>query len=346
MRKSIVYIVCSWILFSSCENNPVKKVDITNDQVELKYSRFDRELFAVDFNNAMAARQELHQKYGSWLCDYMELILGATTCTPDSNFVVLKNFVEFPDIKSLQREIEKQHPESAINEYNAQFQKALSYFHHYFPQATVPQVVYMNSGFNFSAYSTDSILSVGLDFFLGPEDSIIQLLPREYFPAYLRNDMDAKYLVVNTMKDFCWSKANKFLSNDPEVELFKLLVHQGKVMYMCDALLPFTEDSLKMNWTPTQTDWAIAHEWNIWKELANDKILFGKNSDENKKWVDFGPFTNAANLPNDSPPQLGIWMGWQMVRSYMKDHPEVTLEQLLSEQDAMKILKSYKPSKP
>jgi hypothetical protein len=346
MRKSVVFIVCAALAFTSCENNPVKKVDISNEEVQITTSRFDRELFAADFQNPLAARQQLYQKYGSWLCDYMEVILGAATCAPDSNFLALKNFVEFPDMRALQREIEKKHPQSAIDEYNRQFQKALSYHHHYFPQEPTPQLVYMNSGFNFSAYSTDSVISVGLDFFLGPEDSIMKLLPSDLFPVYLRKDMDAKYLVVNVIKDFCWAKANKQLKSNPEEELLKLLVHQGKVMYMCDAFLPFTDDSLKMNWSPQQFEWAEAQEWNVWKELANDKVLFSHEPNENKKWIDFGPFTNAANLPNNSPPQLGIWIGWQMVRSYMKDHPEVTLSQLMAEQDAQKILKSYKPSKP
>lgn len=346
MRKSIVFIALLALVFSSCEDNPVKKVDISNDQVQLTSSRFDRELFAADFSNPAAARQQLYQKYGSWFCDYIEVILAAAPCSPDSNFLALQSFVDFPDMRALQREIEKCHPQSAIDTYDSEFQKALSYHHHYFPQAPTPKVVYMNSGFNFSAYSTDSIISVGLDFFLGPEDSIMKLLPTELFPVYMRKDMDPKYLVVNTIKDFCWSKANKFLSNDPQQELLKIIVHQGKVMYMCDALLPFAADSLKMNWSPEETQWAADHEWNVWKELANDKVLFGKKPNENKKWIDFGPFTNAANIPNDSPPQLGIWIGWQMVRAYMKDHPEVTLDQLLAEQDATKILKSYKPSKP
>jgi hypothetical protein len=346
MRKSFVLIVLAALAFTSCENNPVKKVDISNDEVQITTSRFDRELFAADFQNPLAARQQLYQKYGSWFCDYMEVILSAAPCSPDSNFLSLKNFVEFPDMRALQQEIEKRHPQSAIDEYNADFQKALSYHHHYFPEEPTPHIVYMNSGFNFSAYSTDSVISVGLDFFLGPEDSIMQLLPADLFPVYMRKDMDPKYLVVNAMKDFCWSKANKYLSNEPDKELLEIIVHQGKVLYMCDAFLPFTEDSLKMNWSTKEIEWAEAHEWNVWKELANDKVLFGKELNENKKWIDFGPFTNAANIPNESPSQLGIWIGWQMVRAYMKDNPEVTLSQLLAEQNAQKILKSYKPSKP
>ena len=47
----------------------------------------------------------------------------------------------------------------------------------------------------------------------------------------------------------------------------------------------------------------------------------------------------------DSAPKLGVWMGWQIVRKYMKEHPDVTLQQLMADNDAQKILNQskYKP---
>jgi hypothetical protein len=38
-------------------------------------------------------------------------------------------------------------------------------------------------------------------------------------------------------------------------------------------------------------------------------------------------------------------MGWQIVRKYMEENPNITLQQLMSERDAEKILRAsgYKP---
>jgi uncharacterized protein YjaZ len=108
-------------------------------------------------------------------------------------------------------------------------------------------------------------------------------------------------------------------------------------------MLPEAADSTKMNWSTSQMEWAQANEVRVWKELANQQVLFGTEHNKNKKWIDFAPFTRVEAIPQDSPPQLGIWMGWNMVRAYMKANPDVTLHQLLAEKDAKKFLNVYKP---
>jgi hypothetical protein len=37
-------------------------------------------------------------------------------------------------------------------------------------------------------------------------------------------------------------------------------------------------------------------------------------------------------------------MGLQMVKSYMEKHPEISVSQLLKEDNAQKILQAYKPN--
>jgi predicted hydrolase (HD superfamily) len=37
-------------------------------------------------------------------------------------------------------------------------------------------------------------------------------------------------------------------------------------------------------------------------------------------------------------------MGFQMVKSYMEKHPEISVDRLLKEDNAQKILQAYKPN--
>jgi uncharacterized protein YjaZ len=87
-----------------------------------------------------------------------------------------------------------------------------------------------------------------------------------------------------------------------------------------------------------------AHQLNVWKEIARQEVLFSKNRTEVQKWFEYGPFTNAENVPQESAPQLGVFMGLQMVKSYMENHPEISVIQLLKEDNAQKILQAYKPN--
>ena len=56
--------------------------------------------------------------------------------------------------------------------------------------------------------------------------------------------------------------------------------------------------------------------------------------------------TNSG-FPKDAPAQLGVYIGWQIVRSFMHQHPEIKLAQLFSIQDAQLLLSqsSYRPAK-
>ena len=83
----------------------------------------------------------------------------------------------------------------------------------------------------------------------------------------------------------------------------------------------------------------------IWKTMANEKVMYRSKSFEINKWFADGPFTSATGVPQESAPQLGVWLGWNIVRQYMERHPEVTLNGLLSESDLQKILSSYVPGK-
>ena len=51
---------------------------------------------------------------------------------------------------------------------------------------------------------------------------------------------------------------------------------------------------------------------------------------------------------NESAPKLGVWTGWQIVRLYMEKHPDVTLKDLMLDNDYQKILTdaNYRPKNP
>ena len=63
------------------------------------------------------------------------------------------------------------------------------------------------------------------------------------------------------------------------------------------------------------------------------------------KFTTDGPFTTAFS--KEAPPRIGYWIGRQIIKQYVKNNPFVSLQQLMDEKDAQKILMKakYKPSK-
>jgi len=123
------------------------------------------------------------------------------------------------------------------------------------------------------------------------------------------------------------------------------IVYLGKIIYLNDAMLPEVNDTIKMQYTQKQLDYCMQNEFNIWTYFIAQKLLFTADHAEIMKFTGEGPFTTA--LSKEAPPRIGYWVGLQIVRQFMKNNPDVTLEQLMNETDAQTLLakSKYKPKK-
>ena len=70
--------------------------------------------------------------------------------------------------------------------------------------------------------------------------------------------------------------------------------------------------------------------------ILENKHLFSSESILTAKYINPAPFT--AYFPAESPGRTGIWIGWQIVRSFMEKNPQVTLPELMNNPDAQGIL--------
>jgi len=134
----------------------------------------------------------------------------------------------------------------------------------------------------------------------------------------------------------------EFPYNDSLDNVLNRMIYNGKIMYFLDQILPETHDSVKISYTPTQLEWCTQSESEMWTFLVENKILFKSDYMEIKRYFDDGPFT--ASFPRQSPARTGIWLGWQIVRSYMKNNT-VSLNELMLDKDYQKILNlsKYRP---
>jgi uncharacterized protein YjaZ len=81
----------------------------------------------------------------------------------------------------------------------------------------------------------------------------------------------------------------------------------------------------------------------MWTYLAEHKMLFTTDRMSIKRFIDDGPYT--ATFSEESPARTGVWLGWQIVRSYMKKNKEMKLSDLMSNTDYQSILNQsgYQP---
>ena len=73
------------------------------------------------------------------------------------------------------------------------------------------------------------------------------------------------------------------------------------------------------------------------------KDLFKTETLVLSSYLNDGPFT--SEISQSAPSRLGTWVGWQIVDSYMEHNDTITLQSLIAEPDAEKILEysHYRP---
>ncbi|NNK79920.1 MAG: hypothetical protein HKO93_00355 [Flavobacteriales bacterium] len=219
------------------------------------------------------------------------------------------------------------------------FRSAFGRYKSVFPKRSTPDIYIMNSGFNYGIYPIPqlSVLGIGAEFYLGKENTMIKRLPNELFPAYMREQMVPEQLLPNALKG--WIILNH---NDSEnrKDLLGLIISYGKIMYALHLCIPDIPEHRHFAYTASQLAWCQENEEQIWKVLVEQDILFSNDKDVLMDWVGRGPFTQGFS--EESPAELAYFMGKQMVQDFMKENPEVSVEQLM-EVPAETVLKDYTP---
>ncbi|MBK8339221.1 MAG: hypothetical protein IPK99_04120 [Flavobacteriales bacterium] len=207
-----------------------------------------------------------------------------------------------------------------------------------FPERPVPRIVVFNSGFNFAISPTDSVLGIGIEWFVGAEHPVVRYLAPDAFPNYVKQRMRPTMLVPSAVKG--WVMVH-YLDDAHGKDLLTNMVNTGKVMALAQALLPEEDPALVLGYTAEQVKWCEDNEYNIWKELVGKQMLYSSDDEVIGRIMNDGPFTNG--FPHESPGQLGQWIGLRMVSNYLRDHPNTTFAQLFALQDPRDVLKSYRP---
>lgn len=334
----LLKILVIFLIISGCSRDPLN-VNISDIKLNLKTIRLDEAVFKADWKSPQVTNKNLHAQYGEYYQFYAQFILNNQLDmeSPDmgkyiAGFATDKTMLQFYNA------IENRYGGEKLTPYIKEFEKAFKYFKYYFPSEPVPVLFTFQSGFNYKVVPNDTLLGIGLEWYIGNENKLVKRLSGQVFPAYEKDKMLPEYLVVDGIKGFLKVKYQDKMAMK---NLLNVMVFYGKIMYLTDAMLHDKPDALKMNYTNQEWKWCKENEKLIWIFLAENNLLFNTSMREISKWVNDGPFTSG--LPQESPARVGIWVGWQMVRQFMDKYPETTINQLLEIEDDHVFLKNYKP---
>jgi hypothetical protein len=319
------------ILAYSCKNDPLI-IDSSGIDLSIGYYNMDSVFVhakgdeLIEWNKRF--KSEINEAY-----EY-ELGMGLRIGVPEDS-VIFRNielFANDPGMKLFEKQIEKKFPN--LTDRHKKITKGFQNLKFHLPDLKVPKaIVYANTCFQSSAFSTQNEIVVGLERYLGKDEPLIKELPRSIFFDWIKEGMDDKYLERDAICS--WIMSN--VVDMREGNLAQNMVNWGKIIYFTEAAMPDAKEEIIIRYSSEDLKWAKENEFSLWTYLVKEKMLFRINETESINMLAPGPFT--VGLPEKGPDRLGQYLGWQIVRKYMEKNG-ITLKKLQNT-PYNKILQAY-----
>jgi hypothetical protein len=242
-----------------------------------------------------------------------------------------------PDLEKLGRETTAAFPDSATlqRDLGTMFGKV----HYYFPDFKTPAVAatYVSGLLGKDIFVNDSLLVLSLDWYIGPKASY-----RPDLPAYMLR----RYRPANLLPTLATAVAGKYVPRKLTApSVLDEMISQGKRLYFAGQVLPCAADTLLLGYTHKELSGLKFNEAKVWGHFLENDILYATTPFLIQKYVAERP--NVPEIDATCPGRVGQWVGLQIIRKYMAEHPDVTLAQLMAQADAQRILNEshYRPKK-
>lgn len=320
------------------DDNP----DVSNINIHLTALRLDQDLAGLDTNNVAAGLQELHSKYRDFLDFYLDTLMGFGINGNFNDSVAgirlgLQPFLAHKDIVGLFDTVAKHYPDT--KQINEDLTRGFQYMKHYYPQFFVPKIIYLITGLNqWSVVTVDTnIIGIGLDMYLGEQYPFYRAVQ---IPEYVIKKCTPEYVSVNTFQAIYRDRVPFVMEGRT---LLDMMIQRGKEQYFLSKVLPFKDERVRLGFTQEQLDWSEASEAMVYNFFVKDNLLYETNWQKIVRYVNDGP--SAAGMPAESPGSIGSWLGYQIVKAYVAEHPDATLNDILKTTDAQRFLQEskYKP---
>lgn len=319
MKKTLILLTI--ILLVSCNKKSKIEKEVEAIPVSMKVIRFDQAFF----NTKPEDFPKLKKEYPDFFDQN----------TPDNVWIEKS---QNPDWKALYQETQKKYAD--FTQKQQQIESLFKHIKYYFPTVKTPQIYTLISemDYNYKAIYANDKLLVGLEFYLGKDHKFYQGIP-----AYIRQNFEERQMLPDVVQSF----AEKVVPITNNPTFISMMIASGKQLYLKDILIPDYTDAEKIGYSEEQLQWSKENEVEIWKKFIEDNLLFSTDAKLGPRFINLAPFSKFyLEIDNESPGRIGQWIGWQIVRSFMDNNPDITIQQLLK-MDAKTIFEKskYKPKK-
>ncbi|HIP48231.1 MAG TPA: gliding motility lipoprotein GldB [Lutibacter sp.] len=313
-KFTFLLIILTFLSLISCEEDK-KAIDVSTINSSFELVRFDRE-----FN------QSNEKTFHKLKAKYPYLFPGNE---PDSIWLNRKN-------DSL-AQVLYQESQTIFGDFNEEKKELVRLFKHvkyYYSNFKEPKIITLQSNLDLEnqIIYADSLLFISLDTYLG-KDKIYY----SNYPSYLVGNFDKSHL----LNDVAMAISYKTVPTAPNRLFLERIIASGKLRYAMQQFLPHKTEAEIMDYSQEKIAWAIQDEERIWKYFVEKEYLYSTNKDLQERFINPAPFSKFYLISdNESPGQIGVWLGLQIVKSFMENNT-VSLPEMM----AMKPIDIFNKSK-
>ena len=318
--KQLIVLLIIFSSFYACKKENKIDDEIANIDIDFKVERFDK-IFAQSNPEKLPI---LKQTYPFLFSDRY----------PDSLWV---NRMKDTLQQQLYAETNK-----VFEDFNDEKQEITQLFQHikyYFPEFKIPRVITVTSNVDYrnKAIVTDSIVLISLDTYLGEDHEFY-----DGIQYYIKQNFKASQITPDLATEY----AKKYSYQVRKKTFLDEMVYFGKLLYFKDVVLPLKTDAEKIGYTQEKLNWAIANESEIWRNFIENELLYSTDSKLPSRFINPAPFSKFhLELDNESPGRIGQYIGWQIVRAFMKKNDVSLSKMLITNADDIFKQSKFKPRK-
>lgn len=319
MNKIILLLLVLLVSFS-CKKENKNNAAISNIKINVEVDRFEQQFY----NTTEATLPKLKSEY-----PYLFPVYNS-----DNIWLQKINNIDEIELFKKSQEVFGDFSEETLKIEN--LFKHIKYYHKNFKE---PKIITLITDLDYESkvIYADSLLFVSLDMYLGKDNPIYL-----DFPGYISQNFDKSQLVV----DIATEISKKYFSTSRKRQFLDIIIDQGKRMFLIESYLPEYSKGSLLGYTSSEYEWAVANESQIWKYFIENELLYSSDPDLRTRFIEKAPFSKFfIDIDKESPGSIGVWLGWQIVTSYMNNN-NVTLQQLLqADADVIFNESKYKPKK-
>lgn len=322
MKKYIILFALVLSFFSCKKSNDKIQPKAEEIELSIEVDRYDKAFFETKPENLA----QLKAKYPDFF-------------PPNVTDAFLKEKMQNKQWRELYEEVEQRYDN--FNKQSKELESVFKYMQFYYPKFKVPKVYTviqeMDMDYKTLYSSEKNALIISLELYLGKDHKFYE------YPEYIRQTFEPSQM----MPDVVQSITEEAIKLPTDREFLSQMIYAGKQLYMKDILLPEYSDEDKICYTPEQLKWCNDSAAEIWLYFMEKKILYSTDPKKVQSFIAPAPFSKFGyDDDSKTPGRVGAWVGWQIVRSFMENNPNVKPQQMFF-MDASEIFQKakYKPAK-